>query len=115
MDEQRKDHIDPERPLKGNRPKKLKTYSLPTDDVENIYSTNKGRDLRSTTSCALFPAEQKGCRKGSKGTGELFYIDQHIHNESKTGRKNLAIAWIDYKKAYDIVPQSCKINCHKMY
>ena len=35
-------------------------------------------------------------RKGSKGTGELLYIDQHILNESKTKRKNLAMAWIDY-------------------
>ncbi len=30
---------------------------------------------------------------------ELFYIDQHILNESKNRRKNLAMAWIDYKKA----------------
>ena len=29
--------------------------------------------------------------------------------------KNLAMTWIDYKKAYDIVPQSWIINCHKMY
>ena len=25
------------------------------------------------------------------------------------------MAWIDYKKAYDMVPQSRKINCLKMY
>ena len=34
---------------------------------------------------------------------ELLYIDQQILNESKTRRKNLAMAWIDYKKAYDMV------------
>ena len=28
-------------------------------------------------------------------------------------RKNLAMAWIDYKKAYDIVSQSWIINCLK--
>ena len=50
------------------------------------------------TSRGLFPDEQKGCRKGSRGTAELLYIDQHILNESKTKRKNLAMAWIDYKK-----------------
>ena len=43
----------------------------------------------------LFPDEQKGCRKGSRGTAELLFIDQHILNESKTRRKNLAMAWID--------------------
>ena len=34
---------------------------------------------------------------------ELLYIDQHIINESKTKRKkNLAMVWIDNKKAYDM-------------
>ena len=64
----------------------------------------------SLTSRGLFPDEQKGC-KGTRGTPELLYIDQHILNESKTRRKNLAMAWINYKKAYDMVPQ----NCLKMY
>ena len=31
--------------------------------------------------------EQKGCRKGSRSTAELLYIDQHILNKSKTRRK----------------------------
>ena len=69
----------------------------------------------SLTSCRLFPDEQKVCRKGSRGTTELLYIDQHILNENKTRRKNLAIALIDYKKAYDMVPQSWILNCLKMY
>ena len=45
------------------------------------------------------PEERKGCLKGSRGTAELLYIDQHILNESKTRRKNQAMDWIDYKKA----------------
>ena len=69
----------------------------------------------SQTSCGLFPEEQKGCCKGSRGTAELLYVDQHILNESKNRWKNLAMAWIDYKKAYDTVPQSWIINCLKMY
>ena len=52
----------------------------------------------------LFSKEQKGCGKGTKGTRELLYIDQHILNESKTRQKNLAKAWIDNKEAYDMVP-----------
>ena len=58
---------------------------------EEIYDSH--------TSCWLFLEEQKGCRKGSRGTGELLYIDQHILNESKTRQKILAMAWIDLKKA----------------
>ena len=69
----------------------------------------------SLTRHGLFPDEQKGCRKGSRGTAELLYIDQHIPNESKTRRKNLAMAWIDRKKAYDMVPQSWILHCLKMY
>ena len=63
----------------------------------------------------MFPDEQKGCSKGPGGTAELFYIDQYILNESKTTRKNLAMAWIDYKKAYEMVPLSWIINSLKMY
>ena len=69
----------------------------------------------SLTSRGLFTEEQKGCRKGSRGTTELLCIDQHILNESKTRRKNLAMAWIDYKNIYDMVSQSWIINCLKMY
>ena len=69
----------------------------------------------SLISRGLVPDEQKECRKGSRVTAELLYIDQHILNESKTRRKNLVIAWIDYKKAYDMVPHSWIIHCLKMY
>ena len=69
----------------------------------------------SQTSCSFFHEEQKGCRKGSRGTAELLYIDQHILSESKTRQKNLAMALIDYKKAYDMVPKSWIIKCLKMY
>ena len=69
----------------------------------------------SLTSRGLFPGEQKGCPKGSRDTAELLYIDQHILNESKTSRKNLAMVWIHYKKAYDMVPQSWILHCLKMF
>ena len=54
-------------------------------------------------------------RKGSRGTAELLYIDQHILNENKNRRKNLAMAWIDNKKANDMVLQSWIIKYFKMY
>ena len=69
----------------------------------------------SLTSHGLFPSEQKGCCKGSSGTAELLCIDQHILNESRNRGKNLAMAWIDYKMANDMVLQSWIINCLKMY
>ena len=115
MDDQRKDHIDPKGPKQRTAPNNyrhitclLRMWKILTAQVrEGIYN--------SLTSYGLFPEEQKGCRKGSKGTAELLYMDQRILNKSKTRRKNLAMAWIDYKKAYDMVPQSWMINYLKMY
>ena len=49
-----------------------------------------------------------------KGTQEPRYTDQHIFNESKTRRKNLAMAWINNKKAYDMLPQSWILHCLKL-
>ena len=115
VDDQRKDYIDTKGPKKRNCSKQLQTDNLPTNDVVNTNSKNKRKDQRSLTNLGLLPDEQKRCCKGSRGTVELLYIDQHILNETKTRRKNLAMAWINYKKAYDMVPQSWIINCLKMY
>ena len=108
MDDQRKDYINLKWPKQRNCSKQLETNNLQTSDEENTNSTKKGKDLPLAN-------KQKGCCKGSRGTAELLYIDQHILNESKTRRKNLAMARIDYKKAYDIVPQSWITYCLKMY
>ena len=54
-------------------------------------------------SYGLFPEEQKGYHKRLKGTSDL-YIYQHILKVTKTWWKNVAIAWINYKKASDIIP-----------
>ena len=54
----------------------------------------------------LLPEEQKGCRKGPRGINNLLYIDRAVMKEVKSRNKNLAMAWIDYKKAYDMVPNS---------
>ena len=54
----------------------------------------------------LLQEEQKGCRKGSRGTNDLLYIDSSVINEVKSRNKNLAVASIDCKKTYDLVPHS---------
>ena len=46
----------------------------------------------------LLPEEQKGCRKGSRGTNDLLYIDRAIIKEVKSRNKNLAMAWIIIRK-----------------
>ena len=59
----------------------------------------------------LSPEEQKGCRKRSRGTNDLLYIDGTKIREVKSRKKNLAMAWIDYKKVYDIAPHSWINKC----
>ena len=54
----------------------------------------------------LLPDEQKGCRKRSRGTKDQLLIDKTILREVKRVKRNLAVGWIDYRKAYDMVPHS---------
>ena len=46
----------------------------------------------------------KRMQERSRGTNNLLYIDGAVIRENKSTKKNLAMAWIDYKKAYDMVP-----------
>ena len=62
----------------------------------------------------LLPEQQKGCRKGSRGTNDLLYIDRAVIKEVKSRNKNLAMAWIDYKKAY-MVPHLRIIECLDLF
>ena len=59
----------------------------------------------------LLPEEQKGCRKGSRGSNKLLYIDRAVIKEVKSRNQNLAMAWIYYKKAYGMVPHLWIIEC----
>ena len=63
----------------------------------------------------LLPEEQKGCRKGFRGTNELLYIDREVIKEIWSSNKNLAMAWIDYKKAYYMVTHSWIIECLDLF
>ena len=63
----------------------------------------------------LLPEQQKMCKKSSRGTNDLLYIDRAVIKEVKSRNKNLAMAWIDYKKAYDMVPHSRIIECLDLF
>ena len=54
----------------------------------------------------LFPEEQKGCRKKSRGTQDLLFIEKMVLRHARTNERNLAMTWIDYRKAFDMVPHS---------
>ena len=57
-------------------------------------------------SSRFLPEEQKGCQKGSRGTKDQLFIDKMVSRNCKRSTTNLTMAWIDYRKAYDMVPHS---------
>ena len=63
----------------------------------------------------LLPNEQKGCRKGSRGTKDQLIIDKTVLKNCKKRLTNLSMAWIDFKKAYDMVPHSWILDTLKMF
>ena len=63
----------------------------------------------------LLPEQQKGCREGYRGTNDLLYIDTAVIKEVKSRNKNLAMAWIDYKRVYDMVPHSGIKECLNLF
>ena len=74
-------------------------WKLLTGIVANeVYSFLQGHNL--------LPEEQKGCRHNSKGTADLLFLDKMILKEVKSRKKNLAMGWIDYRKAYDMLRHS---------
>ena len=54
----------------------------------------------------LLTDEQNGCRKGSRGSKDQLLVDKAILKSCRRRLTNLSMAWIDYKKAYDMVPHS---------
>ena len=70
---------------------------------EKLYQHREGN--------GLLADEQKGCRKG---TNDQVPIDKAILKNCRRRLTNLTMAWIDYKKAYDMVPHSWILKCLEM-
>ena len=49
--------------------------------------------------------------ESSRESNNLRYIHRAVIKEVKSRDKNLAMAWIDYTKAYDMVPHLWIIEC----
>ena len=59
----------------------------------------------------ILPEEKKGCKRKNRGTKDQLLRDEMILQDCKKGHKNLAMAWVDYRKAYDLVPHSWILEC----
>ena len=54
----------------------------------------------------MLPSEQKGCRKETRGTKGQLLIDRMVLKNSKRRHTTLAMAYVDYKNAYDMISHS---------
>ena len=63
----------------------------------------------------LLSEEQKGWKKRSRGTSDLLYTDKAVIREVKSRKKNLAMTWLDYKKACDMMPHSWIKECLELF
>ena len=62
----------------------------------------------------LLPNEQKGCKRKSRGTTDQLLIDKKVLKDCRKRHTNLAMGWIDYKKAYDFIPHSWIKECMEL-
>ena len=63
----------------------------------------------------LLPDEQKGCRRNSRGTKDQLLIDNMVIRNCKRRKTGLGITWVDYRKAYDMIPHSWIVKCLRMF
>ena len=57
-----------------------------------------------TLRVGVLPAEQKAIRKGTGACQDALTVNMAVANEAKRDKRDLSVAWVDYRKAYDLVP-----------
>ena len=84
------------------------TYKLLTGIIaDSIYSQLEKGDF--------LEEEQKGCIRERLGTKDQLLINKTILEDCKRRQRNLSMAWIDYRKAFDSVPHSWITRCLELY
>ena len=63
----------------------------------------------------IVPEKQKGFKRGSRRTKDQLLIDKTVLKDCRKRHTNLSMAWIDYRKAYDLVPYKWVIECMEMF
>ena len=53
---------------------------------------------------AILPQEQRALRKGRRGCFNALMVDSMVTEDAVLRHRDLDVAWIDYKKAFENVP-----------
>ena len=102
-------------PQKGTTPKNYRPITCLPTTWKLFSGIIADKVMAHLNQHKLLAYEQKGVRPGSRGTKDQLLIDKTVCNDSKRRRTNLAVAWIDYQKAYDSVPHSWILESMKLY
>ena len=62
----------------------------------------------------LLPGKQKGSKRKCQGTKDQLVMDRFILQNCRKRKANLSMAWVDYKKAYNMVSHSWIITAMGM-
>ncbi len=73
------------------------SYKLLTGALANMLSEH-------VFELGILPTEQKALRKETRGCLDALTVDMAIAEETKRDKCSLSVAWVDYRKAYDLVP-----------
>jgi len=93
-------------PVKGKQPGKYRPITclpLMWKKLTGILADNLYDHLSEQN---VIGEEQKGCIRKSRGAKDHLMLDKAIMCDSKKRSTNLAMCWIDYQKAYGMVPHS---------
>ena len=63
----------------------------------------------------LLPEEQKGCRKGSRGTNDQLYIDERDLEKVKHAKRTWPWGGSTTKKAFDMIPHLWILECLELF
>ena len=63
----------------------------------------------------ILPEEQKGCKRNSGGSKDQVLLDKALLRDCKRRSTKLAMAWIDYRKTYDMIPHSWISECLELF
>ncbi|XP_044760842.1 uncharacterized protein LOC123318288 [Coccinella septempunctata] len=104
--------------LKGGDPKNPENYRpitcLPAvyKILTAIVTKHLNKHLRTHN---LMAPEQGGGRIRTKGSKELLVVDYIITKQARKKLRNISVAWVDYRKAFDSVPHSWLLKVLRMH
>ena len=62
----------------------------------------------------LLPEEQRAGVQGRRGCLDALVVDMTLAKEAKLYKQDLSVAWIDFRKAFDVAPHTWITACLEM-